>query len=324
MPSRQFKLGYAISSEEHTPSDLVRYAQQAEDSGFSFALISDHYHPWVDAQGHSAFVWAVLGGIATVTRNLQVGTGVTAPIIRIHPAILAQAAATIGTMMEGRFFLGVGTGENLNEHILADRWPPYEQRIKMLEEAIAVMRLLWEGGEKSHEGKYYRVENARVYDLPKRSVPILIAAGGPNTAELAGKISDGLIATGPDEKTMQAFDENGGKGKPRYGQITVCVDSNRQRAIETAHKIWPTAGFSGQLNQELATPKIFEGAAKMVTPEMIAESVICGDDVDEHLAKIKKYADAGFDHIYIHQVGADQKGFFDFYQKMVMGKLNLG
>jgi G6PDH family F420-dependent oxidoreductase len=323
MSPAAFKLGYAISSEEHAPSDLVRLAQQAEDSGFTFALISDHYHPWVDAQGHSAFVWAVLGGIASVTKNLQVGTGVTAPIIRIHPAILAQAAATLGTMMEGRFFFGVGTGENLNEHILADRWPPYEVRIKMLEEAIEVIRLLWQGGEQSHEGKYYRVENARVYDLPKQPVPIMIAAGGPNTAELAGKIGDGLIATGPNEEMMQAFDKSGGKGKPRYGQITVCVDSSKKRAIETAHRIWPTAGFSGQLNQELATPKIFEGAAEMVTPEMIAENIICGNDVDENVAEIQKYADAGFDHIYIHQVGSDQETFFEFYQQKVMPKLGV-
>lgn len=317
------KLGYAISSEEHTPNDLVRNAQIAEETGFTFALISDHYHPWVDVQGHSSFVWSVLGGIAGVTRNLQVGTGVTAPIIRIHPAIIAQAAATVGVMMEGRFFLGVGTGENLNEHILADRWPPYDQRIRMLEEAIEVMRLLWEGGEQSHEGEFYVVENARVYDLPEKPVPVMIAAGGPNSAKVAGRLGDGLIATGPDEKTMQAFVEAGGKNKPRYGQITVCVDSDKDRAIKTAHKIWPNAGLKGQLSQELPTPNIFEGAVKMVTPEDIEKAIICGDDPEAHLKQIQTYVDAGFDHIYIHQVGSDQETFFKFYQDKIMPKLKL-
>lgn len=323
MPPGSIQLGYAISSEEHDPLTLVKWARRAEESGFTFALISDHYHPWVDAQGHSAFVWSVLGAIATGTKSLQVGTGVTAPIMRIHPAIIAQAAATTACMFGDRFFLGVGTGENLNEHILADRWPPYEVRIKMLEESIEVMRLLWQGGEQSFEGDYFVVENARVYDLPEKPIPVMMAAGGANSATLASKIADGLIATGPDAELVKTFQKGSKKNRPRYGQITVCVDSNRQRAIETAHKIWPTAGFKGQLNQELATPKIFEGAAAMVTPEDIAENIICGDDVDAHLQEIKKYADAGFDHIYIHQVGLDQEKMFKFYQDKIMPALKL-
>lgn len=317
------QLGYAISSEEHDPLTLVKWARRAEESGFTFALISDHYHPWVDAQGHSAFVWSVLGAIATSTKTLEVGTGVTAPIMRIHPAIIAQAAATTACMFEGRFFLGVGTGENLNEHILADRWPPYEVRIKMLEESVEVMRLLWQGGEQSFEGDFYVVENARVYDLPAKPVPVMMAAGGKKSAEVASRIGDGLIATGPDPEVLKAFAQGGKKNRPRYGQITVCVDSNKQRAIELAHKIWPTAGFKGQLNQELATPSLFEGAAAMVSPEDIEKSIICGDDVDAHLQEIQKYVDAGFDHIYIHQVGPEQERMFKFYQDKIMPALKL-
>jgi G6PDH family F420-dependent oxidoreductase len=173
------RLGYALSSEEWRPSDLVRGARLAEEAGFSFALISDHFHPWIDAQGQSPFVWSVLGGIAESTSTLEVGTGVTAPIVRIHPAIIAQAAATVGSMLEGRFFLGVGTGENLNEHITGARWPDWDVRSKMLEEAVEVIRDLWRGEVTSHDGRFYTVENARIYTLPEHPVPIHVAASGP-------------------------------------------------------------------------------------------------------------------------------------------------
>src|SRR5687767_13274071 len=191
--------GYALSSEEHAPSDLVRYAELAERAGFPFALISDHFHPWIDRQGHSPFVWDVIGAISQRTQKLVLGTGVTCPTMRIHPAIIAQAAATAATLMPGRFFLGVGSGEALNEHILGDRWPPADIRQDMLEEAVEVMRLLWRGGELSHYGEHYVVENARIYDLPDEPVPVMIAAGGEKSAELAGRIGDGLITTAPEK-----------------------------------------------------------------------------------------------------------------------------
>ena len=191
-------LGYALSSEEHRPGDLVRYARLAEEAGFPFALISDHYHPWVDRQGQAPFVWGVLGGIAQATGRLRVGTGVTCPTTRLHPAIVAQAAATAAALLPGRFFLGVGTGENLNEHILGDRWPPHDLRLARLEEAVAVIRLLWRGGVQTHRGEHYTVEHARVYTLPDEPVPIMVAAGGPHAAEVAGRIGDGLIGTAPD------------------------------------------------------------------------------------------------------------------------------
>jgi G6PDH family F420-dependent oxidoreductase len=315
------ELGYALSSEEHTPSDLVRLASQAEAAGFTFALISDHYHPWIDQQGHSAFVWAVIGGISQATRTLRLGTGVTCPTIRIHPAIIAQAAATCGCLMPGRFFLGVGTGENLNEHILADRWPSVDVRQEMLDEALDVIRLLWQGGNRSFWGRYYSVENARVYDLPEQLPPIYVAASGPESAALAGAIGDGLITTSPETNLIESFRTGGGQGKPRYGQLTVCYAATEDKARETAHKWWPNAGLQGPLNTELPLPAHFEQAAQMVTPEMVAESVVCGPDPQKHLEKIKKYVEAGFDHVYVHQIGPDQTGFFDFYQREIMPHL---
>ncbi|MBC7810057.1 MAG: TIGR03557 family F420-dependent LLM class oxidoreductase, partial [Burkholderiales bacterium] len=208
------EIGYALSSEEHSPNDLVRHARLAEEAGFTFALISDHFHPWVEQQGNSPFVWSVLGAIAHATQRLRIGTGVTAPIIRIHPAIIAHAAATVAAMMPGRFFLGLGTGENLNEHITGEKWPAFDIRAEMFEEAIEVIRLLWQGGEQSHYGLYYTVENARLYTLPDQPIPIMIAAGGEKSAQLAGNLGDGFINTAPEKKVIQAFEKAGGKGKP--------------------------------------------------------------------------------------------------------------
>ena len=315
------QIGYAMSSEEHTPNDLVRHARRAEEVGFSFALISDHFHPWVDRQGHSPFVWSVLGGIARATERMPVGTGVTCPTIRIHPAIIAQAAATVAAMMPGRFFLGVGTGENLNEHILGDRWPPHDVRLAMLEEAVDVMRLLWQGGTKTHRGQYYTVENARLYPLPDEPPPIMVAASGPKAAEAAGRIGDGLINTAPDAQVAQTFERSGGAGKPRYAQVTVCWARDEAQARRTAHEIWPNAGLTGELSQELPTPAHFEQAVELVTEDAVAEQVVCGPDPERHIAQIRKYLDAGYDHVYVHQVGPDQEGFFEFYSRSVLPRL---
>ena len=311
------KLGYALSAEEHLPNNLVRHAKLAEDSGFTFALISDHFHPWVDAQGHSPFVWAVLGGIATATERLQIGTGVTCPIMRIHPAIVAQAAATIGAMMPGRFFLGLGTGENLNEHIFGERLPAYELRASMFEESIEIIRTLWEGENTTYYGDYFTVENARIYTLPQQPIPIMLAAAGPQAAELAASLGDGLISTAPDKELVDIFEAEE-SGRPKYGQMTVCYHESEQEARKLAHKLWPIAGLPGELSQELPTPAHFEQAAQLVTEDKVAETVICGADPKRHLEMIQKYADAGFDHIYVHQVGPDQEGFLRFYQEKVM------
>ena len=218
--------GYALSSEEHTPLALIDHAVAAEAAGFEFALVSDHFHPWIDKQGESPFVWSVLGAIATRTRTLRVGTGVTCPIIRLHPAIVAQAAATTAALFEGRFFLGVGTGENLNEHITGQRWPSTEIRREMLAEAVELMRKLWEGGLANHRGRHYTVENARLYTLPDGIVDVIVAAGGPEAADLGAQIGDGIVSTAPDAEIPSRYAAAGGNG-PRYAQVTVAGQTQK-------------------------------------------------------------------------------------------------
>jgi len=311
------EVGYALSSEEHGPNDLVDYAVRAEEAGFTFALISDHFHPWIDTQGHSPLVWSVVGGIARETSKLRLGTGVTCPTVRIHPAIVAQAAATSASMMPGRFFLGVGSGENLNEHITGSRWPEAEVRLEMLEEAVEVIRLLWKGGSRSHRGRHYTVENARIYTLPEELPPIYVAAGGDKAAELAGRIGDGLVSTSPGS-VIELFDRAGGTGKPKYGQVTVCYAPDEAEARRTALEWWPNAALSGELNQELPTPGHFKQATSWVDEDAISGSIVCGPDPQKHIARLREYADGGFTHIYIHQVGPDQEGFFKFYEREIL------
>jgi coenzyme F420-dependent glucose-6-phosphate dehydrogenase len=315
------ELGYSLSCEEHPPNDLVRFARSAENSGFTYALISDHFHPWIDAQGNSPFVWSVIGGIAQTTESLRLGTGVTCPLIRIHPAIIAQAAATSAAMMPGRFFLGVGTGENLNEHVLGSRWPAPDERLEMLEEAVEVIRLLWQGGYQTHRGKHYTVEQARLYTLPEQLPEICVAAAQPNAAELAGRIGDGLISVAPEQELAENFEQAGGKGKPRYGHLTVCWAASEEEAKRTAHENWPNAGLEGPLSQELAIPAYFEAAAEMVEPDDLAEALPLGPDPDRHLQAVREFEEAGFDHVYIHQIGADQDGFLDFASRELIPKL---
>src|SRR4051794_7241496 len=300
------ELGFALSSEDHPPNELVRQAALAERAGFSFCLISDHYHPWVTKQGHAPFVWATLGGIAQATEKIVVGTGVTAPIIRLHPAIVAQAAATIGCMMPGRFFLGVGSGENLNEHVLGDRWPLPDERLEMLEEAVEVLRLLWRGGERTHRGRHYTVDHARVYDLPAEPVDVYVAASQPKAAKLAGRIGDGFISTAPQEELVRAFEGAGGRGKPTLGMIHVAYDDDATAGLKRAHELWPNTALQGPLGQELATPSDFEAAAGMVEPDDLAESTPHGPDPEPYLELIRKYEQAGFTHVFIHQIGDNQ------------------
>lgn len=309
------ELGYALSSEEHTPNDLVKHAVRAEEIGFSYALISDHFHPWVDKQGQNPLVWSVLGGIAAQTKKIRMGTGVTCPMIRIHPAIIAQAAATVACMMPGRFFLGVGTGENLNEHILGDKWPPVDTRLEMLEEAVDVMRTLWQGGLQSYSGQFYEVENARLYTLPDEPIEVYVAAKGEKAALLAGQIGDGFINTSPEAEPVKTFEQSGGQGKPKIAQMTVCWAKDEQTAKNTALEWWPNGALKGQLSQELALMSHFEQATQDATADQVAEKVVCGPDPEKYLDMLNQYAEAGYDHIYLHQVGPDQEGFFKFYEK---------
>jgi coenzyme F420-dependent glucose-6-phosphate dehydrogenase len=314
-------IGYTLSSEEHGPRDLVSYARRAEQAGFDFASISDHFHPWVDRQGNSPFVWAVLGGIAEATERLRIGTGVTCPTTRIHPAIVAHAAATAAAMLPGRFFLGVGSGENLNEHILGDRWPETAVRQEMLEEAIEVIRLLWQGGLQSHHGKHYTVENARLYTLPEELPPIIVAAAGPQATEMAGKIGDGLFGLVPDPDVIEQFEKAGGRGKSRFGQLHVCWAASEKEAKTTAREWWPNAAVSGNLNWELPLPSHFEAASEWVDEDAVAESVVCGPDPERHLEGIKEFVDAGYDNVYFHQVGPDQEGFLQFAEAELLPRL---
>jgi coenzyme F420-dependent glucose-6-phosphate dehydrogenase len=312
------EFGYALSGEEHTPNDLVWNARRAEEVGFTFAMISDHYHPWIDQQGHSAFVWNVIGGIAATTERLRLGTGVTCPIMRIHPAVLAQAAATSAAMMPGRFIFGVGTGEALNEHITGEHWPMISVRQDMLAEAVDIIRMLWEGEEVSYWGEFYTVENARIYTLPDELPPIYIAASGPESAALAGEIGDGFITTKANEKLLQEFDSNGGKGKQKVGQVKVCWAQSEEEALNIVHKYWPTALIPGSLHSDLPTPAHFEDAASLIKKEDLKEAVVMGPDPQKHLEKIQEMVEMGFDMVYIHQIGPDQEGFFDFYQREIL------
>ena len=290
----------------------------AEERGFAFALISDHFHPWTDRQGQSPFVWTVIGAIAQATERLRLGTGVTCPLIRTHPAVIAHAAATAAALMPGRFFLGLGTGENLNEHVLGDRWPEGQVRFEMLTEAIEVIRLLWRGGYQSHHGTYYTVEQARLYTLPEEPPPIMVAAGKPNAARLAATAGDGLIGTSPDEEILSAFEAAGGTDKPRIGQLTVCWAQDEATARKTALHWWPNAAAPGELGQELALPRHFEQVAELISEDDVAAKVVCSPDADAHRAAIQEFGDAGYDHVYIHQVGPDQEGFLDFYGREIL------
>jgi coenzyme F420-dependent glucose-6-phosphate dehydrogenase len=306
------ELGYAFSSEEHSPSALVGQARAAEEAGFGFGLISDHIHPWVDAQGHSAFVWSVIGAIAQATDRFRIGTGVTCPTIRIHPAIIAHAAATCACLMPGRFFLGVGTGENLNEHVTGAKWPAPDERLEMLEEAVEVMRLLWQGDYQTHRGKHYTVENLRIFDLPDEPVDIAVAAMQPKAAELAGRVGDALINVAPKQEILDRFEQGGGKGKPRYGQVTVCHAESKEQAKKTAFGVWPNALIEGSASQELPLPKDFEQLVEGRSADELEGKLVLGNDPEEYLEELKTYDSAGYTHVYIHQIGPDQNGFLKF------------
>lgn len=314
------ELGYTLSSEEHGPNTLVENAVRAEEVGFDFASISDHYHPWTETQGESPFVWSALGAIAQATDEIDVGVGVTCPTIRIHPAILAQATATTAAMFDGRFFFGVGTGENLNEHVLGDRWPPFDVRMEMLEESLSVIRDLWEGENYSHHGKHYTVENAKLYTLPEDPPPIVVSAFGPHAARAAADIGDGLWCVGPQEAPTDAYNEAGGGG-PMYTQIDVCYAENEDDAIDTVYEVWPNSQLPGEMAQLLPTPAHFEQASEMVDREDVAASATpMGSDPQPFIDSVQACVDAGYDHVYFHQIGPDQEGFFEFYEENIQGE----
>ena len=312
------KIGYFLSSEEWGPRELVELAGKAERAGFEGLWISDHYHPWSDEQGHSPFVWAVIGALAEAT-DQKVTTAVTCPIVRIHPAVIAQAAATAGLLLKGRFCLGLGSGEALNEHILGDRWPDADERLEMLEEAVEVIRMLWQGGVQDHRGRHYRVERCQVYDLPDEPPPILISGFGPKAIDLAARIGDGFVTVGPDADAVKRFRDGAGKADALVqGGLKVCWGSDEAKARQTVHRLWPNDGLPGELAQVLPTTQHFEQASQLVTEEMLAEETPCGPDIDRHIQAIQEYADAGFDELYVQQIGPEQDAFFEAYRDHVL------
>jgi G6PDH family F420-dependent oxidoreductase len=319
------KIGYFLSCEEYSPAELLQQATLAEAAGFDALWISDHFHPWNDEQGQSPFVWSMIGALSQVCR-LPITTAVTCPIIRIHPAIIAQAAATSAVLLDGRLTLGIGTGEALNEHLAGARFPTIEQRLEMLEESVEIMRRLWTEEFVTHHGEHYTVENARIYTKPETPPNIFVSGFGPKSAEVAGRIGDGFITTSPDGEVLDAFRRNGGAGKPTQAGYKVCWGTDDETAVATAHRLWANSAIPGEVSQVLPSPKHFEQASQLVTEQMTRDSIAYGDDLDRHLDAFAPYADAGFDEIYISQMGGRERptsfeGFFDFSARNVLPKL---
>ena len=312
--------GYFISSEEHRPQGLVEQAVRAERSGFEALWISDHYHPWNGAQGQSPFVWSVLGAIASQTSTIRCTTAVTAPTVRIHPAVVAQAAATTAAMFEGRFSFGVGSGEALNEHILGDPWPTLDVRLEMLEEAVEVMRRLWTGELVRHRGTHYTVDTAQLYTLPEAPPPVLVSGFGPKATELAARIGEGYLNVTPDPDLVRLYRDSGGTG-PTHGGLKVCWAEDPAQARRTMHELWFNEAIPGEAAQVLPSPHHFEQLAELVTEDAAVEGHAVGNRVEDYVEAVRPYVEAGFDEVYLSQVGRDQTGFFDFWDRELRAAL---
>lgn len=310
------ELGYFLSCEEYNPDQLIEQARLAEDAGFTSLWVSDHFHPWNDAQGESTFVWTLLGALSQVT-SLPVTTAVTCPTVRIHPAVIAQAAASSARMLRGGLTLGVGTGEALNEHILGDAWPNADVRMEMLEEAVEVIRRLWGGEMVSHDGEWYTVDNARIYTLPEHTPEIYVSGFGPKATEVAAKIGDGYISTKPDPELVSEF-KKASNGKPTQAGAKVAFAPDRQEGVEHAHRLWSNSGLPGELAQVLPSPRHFEQASTLVTEEMTAGSVVAGSDVDEHVAQVERFADSGYDVLHVANMGPHYADMIRFYGKEII------
>ncbi|MGW0435546.1 TIGR03557 family F420-dependent LLM class oxidoreductase [Micromonospora sp. NPDC003197] len=314
------RIGYFLSSEEFTPAELLEQARGAEKAGFQALWISDHYHPWTDSQGQSPFVWSMIGALSQVCR-LPVTTAVTCPTTRIHPAIIAQAAATSAVLHEGRFVLGIGTGEALNEHILGDAWPNTNVRLEMLEEAVEVIRTLWKGRFVNHRGRHYTVEQARIYTRPETPPPIYVSGFGPKSTDLAARIGDGYLCTIPDADLVKRFRDGGGGDKPCQAGFKAAYADSVDEGVRIAYKRWPNGGVPGELSQVLPSPRHFEQASQLVKPETMEEVFVCGKDPAGHLEMIDQYARAGFDEIYVANIGPHYQGLFDLYAREVLPRL---
>ncbi|MFM2077668.1 MAG: hypothetical protein RJA49_1558 [Actinomycetota bacterium] len=305
--------GYSCSSEEFEASQLVRFGRRAEEAGFDFVTVSDHYHPWTTAQGHSPFAWSTLGALAACTERVGLATAVTCPLIRIHPVVVAQAAATTSELSGGRFWLGVGTGEALNEHVTGARWPPVEVRVEMLAEAVQIIRALWTGETVDIRGDHFTVENAKLFSAPAHPIDIVWAAAGEESASAAAEHADGLWCTHPSAETVDAYRAAGGDG-PVVAQITVCWGADEASARATALRQWPNAALGGQLGQDLPTWTHFEHASSLAREDDVAARVVCGADTDRLLAAVEEFIEAGADRIHFHQVGPEQDAFIRAFE----------
>jgi G6PDH family F420-dependent oxidoreductase len=307
------KLGYKLMSEEHGGVDLVRNAMRAEEAGFDFAAISDHFAPWLEEQGHAPLVWPVLGAVVQMTRHVDLMTAVTCPTMRYHPATIAQGAATVGVLSNNRFTLGLGAGERLNEHVIGAGWPGVGERHERLSEAVDIIQGLLRGNLRNFRGEYFRLDNAQLFDRSDHKPAVVIAAGGVEAARLAGRKGDGLVATEPRTDLIEAFVSVGGSG-PRYAEIALCYAEREDEAKETAHRYFRWAATGWPVMAELPDVDSFAAASRCVSPEAIAETVSCGRSLDHHLEAIGRYVHAGFDHLILTQVGPAQEEFFRFFE----------
>jgi G6PDH family F420-dependent oxidoreductase len=307
--------------EQNGPRDLVDFAVRAERAGFDFAVSSDHYYPWLEAQGHSPYAWAVLGAAAYATDSIGLMSFVTCPIRRYHPAVVAQKAATVGVLSGGRFTLGLGAGENLNEHVVGG-WPHVAQRHRMLAEALEIIRPLLDGRTVRHSGEYFEVPEARLWDLPDDGVPIGLAVSGPDSCALAGEYADVMIATEPEPELVRQFEAAGGEGRPRYGQVAVCYGPDEAECRRLAHEQFRWFGLGWPVNAELPHPRSFELASSAVTEEQVGQAISCGPDIGKHVAAVRKFLDAGFTHVALVQIGGSgQAAFLDAAEKDLLPAL---
>jgi G6PDH family F420-dependent oxidoreductase len=306
------KLGYKLFAEGFGPKELVRQAARAEEVGFDFVEISDHFHPWLYDHGHSPFAWSVLASVAERTERLELMTGVTCPSIRYHPAIVAQAAATVALLSDGRFTLGVGSGEQLNEHVVGSGWPSVTERHELFREALEIIGLLWSGGYHSYEGKHLRLEDARVFDLPDTPPPIVVAIGGPRAAAIAAEHGDGIFTTDPEPKLIHAYEQAGGSGA-KYTEVPLAWAPDEQSAARSAYSMFRFGLLSWKVLAELPNPVNFEAASEFITVDAVREVFACGPDAERHLEVARQFADAGFDHLALVNAGPDSDGFFDFF-----------
>lgn len=316
------EIGYTLMCEQAGPKQLVRDAVAAENAGFDFAVISDHYFPWLAEQGHSPNAWSVLGAVAQATERLPLMTYVTCPIRRYHPAVVAQLAATTALLCDGRFSLGLGAGENLNEHVVGGGWPSVDIRHEMLTEAVEIIQALFDGGDVNYRGKHFDVESARLFDVPDVPPSIGIAVSGAQSCALAGQYADLMIAVAPDAELGQAFDAAGGTGKPRYGQQPLSFDRDRGAAVNRAHEQFRWFGSGWKVMAELPGPAAFDAASQFVRPEDVADAVPCGDDVEAVVKAVRSWADAGFTHLALLQIGGDaQEPYFAWAEKELLPEL---